>query len=173
MLHHERNASPYTLKSYREDLAGLSVCQRDDIAHLDWSVWTSSASGFAPGRHALFGSTTSDRVLIVAPTAGGTTYRMIIGTLSWFELQSRTKQPRPVLERATRVLNELEGTAPRDGVAWRCEAPDGPSPELWFGDDSLESFCEHSSALHPSALEASRVRRVIADVLREALPLPS
>lgn len=160
----------------REDLAGAA---RDDLVHLEWTVWTaergarSTRAGaprcFDPGRHALWGRSDADRLLVVGPAAAGTTYRFLLGTRSWFDLVSRAPLPRPDLARAAAELNALEGTAPDGEVAWRAQDVGGASPELWFGTREHESFAEHASALRESALDPARVRRVLSDALRESL----
>ena len=168
------------LARYRADLADLATCARDDIAHFDLSIWTpprgarsSGGNGelFDPSRHALFGTTTSDRVLVMAPGEQGTTYRLLVGTRSWFDLVNRTPTPRPPVKPLAAHLNELEGTGPRDAVAWRTQGALGASPELWFGSAELESFAEHNPALRPSQLPPVRVRRAVADAARAVLVL--
>ncbi len=155
------------LKTARQDREDLARCARDDIVHLDWTVWTAPRSlRFDPGRHALFGSCASDRVLVIGPREAGTTYRLILSTLSWFDLCTRTAQPRPDLEALAQRLNALEGTRPEDLDAWRHQPAQGASPELWFGRAEHPSFAEHSSALRESSLEPARVRRAVADALR-------
>ena len=110
------------LERLREDLALLASAQRDDVVHLSWTIWTApqgargarSARGDprGPGRHALFGRSAADRVLVVAPAAEGTRYRLVISTRSWFDLTSRAPLPRPDLAGLVRSLNDLEGTDP-------------------------------------------------------------
>ena len=168
------------LRRYRGDLADLAACARDDIVHLDLSIWTAPADarssdpearGFDPSRHALFGSSGADRVLVLATRGGGTTCRFAIGTRSWFDLREPTTLPRPDLRALARRLNELEGSGPADAVAWRTQGALGASPELWFGRDGVESFSEHNPGLEASSLSPGRVRREIADALRERLVL--
>jgi hypothetical protein len=164
------------LERAREDQAALGAAARDDVVHLSWTIWTAparSARAFDPGRHSLFGTSAADRVLVVAPSRAGTRYRLVIGTRSWFDLESRAPLPRPDLEALARRLNELEGTDPAGPAAWRAEAPGSPSPELWFGAAELARFSEHNDALLPSALDPARVRREVAEALRAVAPLPS
>jgi hypothetical protein len=165
------------LETTRRDLAELGRAQRDDVVHLDWTVWVPRTESFGerrdPGRHALFGSTQSDRVLIALQGGGGTRYRLLFNTTSWFDLVTRAPLPRPDLAGLTQRLNELEGTAEADEAAWRAEDPATPSPELWFGTTAHEMFEERSGAcLRPSRLAVPLVRRVIADALRSVLVLP-
>jgi uncharacterized protein DUF6687 len=173
------------LECTRADLRDLARCARDDIVHLDWTVWTAprgaassspdiaGGAEFDPGRHALFGSSKCDRALVVAPGAGGATYRLLFSSLSWFDLATRAPQPRPVLAELAGGLNALEGTSPSDEAAWRCEHEASPSPELWFGTEGFESFSERNAHLRESTLAPAVVRRAIADALRARLPLPA
>ena len=162
----------------RADRADLALAERDDVVHLDWSIWTSKSGLFrrgdgGAGRHALFGSTPHDRVLFVQPRDGGADYRLLLSTLSWFELVTRDAHPRPSLERLAARLNELEGTSADEGRAWRCHDTGSPSPELWFGAPELEMFSERCDAARPSSLAPALVRRTIADALRSTLALPA
>jgi hypothetical protein len=159
------------LAHLREDLALLSSAQRDDVVHLSWTIWTTPPG--VPGRHALFGRSAADRVLVVAPAAAGTRYRLVLSTRSWFDLTSRPPLPRPDLAALAQGLNDLEGTDPAGALAWRAEESDGPSPELWFGAAELERFSEHNGALAPSALEPARVRRAVAEALRAVVDTES
>ena len=154
---------------------------KHEIAHLELCVWTATAreSGFDPGRHALFGSTAVDRVLAIGPTISrGTTYRLVIGTRSWFELVSPRPQPRPDLAKLAAELDALECSAPGDEHAWRSQPVDSPSPELWFGTRELSWFAEHAGfaeqdgALHPSRLAPAVVRRAVLDSLRSCWSFP-
>ena len=152
--------------------AELAQCLRDDLVHLDWTVWTAKPSQFAagaPGRHALFGSTALDRVLFLKETPAGTLARFAINTLSWFDLPSRTPLPRPDLEALAVELNRLEGSEPTDTHAWRSQPTGSPSPELWFGVRELELFTEHNTALRPSRIPAATLRRLLAESQRDAL----
>ncbi len=152
--------------------AELALCLRDDLVHLDWTVWTAKPSQFAagaPGRHALFGSTVLDRALFLQETPAGTLARFAINTLSWFDLESRQPLPRPDLEAVARELDRLEGSSADDACAWRAQPSKSPSPELWFGTRELELFAEHNTALRPSRIPAATLRRVLAESQRDAL----
>lgn len=159
----------------RSERAELVVTPRDDLVHLDWTVWTAGPARFAlgaPGRHALFGSTPQDRVLFAQELGSGALYRFVIGTYSWFDLAERAALPRPRLEALAERLNALEGSAPSASHAWRAQPTDTPSPELWFGTAQLGLFEEHNSALRPSGLTPAQVRRALAEAQRAALALP-
>lgn len=171
------------LESLRADRADLARAQRDDLVHFDAAVYTApdgaSASRpharvphYDPGRHALFGSTSADRVLVVGPRGAGATYRFVIGTASWFDLASGPRLARPDLERLAARLNELEGTEPAHDLAWRAQPTASPSPELWFGARDAEWFAEHASVLAPSRLAPKLVRTEIVDALRAAWTFP-
>ena len=172
------------LADLRADKADLARCARDELAHLEWTVHTapqgavSSRAGapplFDPGRHALFETGAEDRALVVGPAAAGATYRLVLNTVSWFELATRAALPRPDLEACAGRLNALEGSAPQAERAWRAQPTASPSPELWFGARDHALFAEHAGdVLAPSALAPAAVRRVLADALRAALPLPA
>lgn len=152
----------------------LEQSARDDVAHLDWTTWVAreSSTPFEPGRHVLLGSTEHDRVLVAAPTPGGVLYRLVIGTRSWFDMQGRVRGARPSLAALARELNELEGSADLDAIAWRAQPADSPSPELWFGKREQPFFAERSAALAPSTLDLVRVRRAVAEAFRVCLDLP-
>ncbi len=156
------------------DRAALAAAARDEIVHLDHCVWEGAPGvGFDPGRHALFGTTKADRILAIGrPAGGGTTYRFLLSTLSWFDLATRTALPRPDLESLAAKLNEAEGTSAGAQVAWRFQAATSPSPELWFGSGDLELFEERCPALRPSRLEPGLVRREIAEALRASWRFP-
>lgn len=172
------------LEDARADLAALAHATRDEISHLDLCIWTAPpapgagapSARFDPGRHAVFGSTRADRVLLVGPQAGGATYRFLLSTLSWFDLVSRTMQPRPELAELARRLNELEGRGtPGDRPAepaWHAQDVASPSPELWFGSEDHALFAERAPALAPSRLPPSAVRRAIAEALRASWVFP-
>jgi hypothetical protein len=172
------------LEAAHRDVEDLALAQRDDLVHLDMTVWTAprgttssraSASRdgltpiFDPGRHAVFGTSEADRALVVGPLQGGTTYRFLISTVSWFDLVTRAALERPKLERLAEALNALEGTSQGDEHAWRTQPTDGPSPELWFGTRENPLFSEHAPCLAPSGLDTVAVRRVIFDAARETL----
>ncbi len=161
-------------EALRADLAALAAADRSEVVHLDLCVWEGArGAAFVPGRHALFGSTRADRVLAIGDAEGGRTYRMLLSTLSWFDLVSRKPLPRPDLAALTAYLNELEGTDAAAPLAWRAQDPESPSPELWFGTDDVEHFAEHSSALRPSRLDAAVVRRAMSDALRASWAFPA
>lgn len=171
------------LEALRADRADLARAALDDLVHLDLRIWvaapgaTSTRRGaparFDPGRHALFADGRADRVLAVGPARAGTTYRLVLGTLSWFDLAAPRTQPRPDLAALARRLDELEGTRREDEAAWRCQSASGASPELWFGKAEMESFSEHAGeALCPSALDATRVKSALIDALRAAWAFP-
>lgn len=165
------------------DRADLAAASRDEVAHLELAVWTAApgavstrpharAEAFDPGRHALFGATEADRVLAIGPQAGGTTYRLVIGTSSWFELVTRRVLPRPDLEALRARLDALEGTRPEDEIAWRAQPEASPSPELWFGASEHAWFAEHHRGLRPSRLAPAVVRREVAEALRARWSFP-
>lgn len=169
------------LEALRADRADLATASRDDIAHLDLCVFTAphdaraSRGGqraFDPGRHALFGTTEADRVLVIGPQTGGTTYRFLIGTLSWFDIVPHRTLPRPSLEDLCARLNELEGTASWSEVAWRAQATMSPSPELWFGRTDHAMFAEHAAVLETSRLTVDVVRELVLDALRASWAFP-
>lgn len=168
------------LEELRHDQADVAAAARDEVVHLDLCVVTAAsgtrsrrgARAFDPGRHALFGSTDADRVLVIGPATAGATYRFLLSTLSWFDLVSRKRLSRPDLARLAAQLNELEGTAPDASVAWRAQASASPSPELWFGRPEHVMFAEHAEALEVSKLAPALVRRTLLDALREAWSFP-
>ncbi len=168
-----RNLWEPVVRRTREDLAALAAAEQSDFARADLAVFrTAHGPEQGPGRHALFASTRRDRVLVASSSgAAGHGYRLIIGTLSWFDLSVR-RAPRPDLHALVRHLDRLEGTSPADDCAWRAEDPAGPSPELWFGTSEHPRFAEHSSALRPSALAPDEV---VDAVLRygSSSPAPS
>ena len=164
----------------RADIRDLGACERRDDPALALVTWTAPratrssrphapANGFDPGRHPLFELADVDRVLVVAPGPDGTSYRLVISTLSWFDLEPARPLPRPDLPALAARLNELEGTDPASPLAWRAQPRSNASPELWFGAAELESFAEHSPALRPSSLDPGTVHR---ELLR-ALPAPT
>jgi hypothetical protein len=169
------------LEALRADLADLATAARDEITHLDLAVFTAphgarasrgGTRAFDPGRHALFGTTESDRVLVVGPQTGGATYRFLIGTGSWFDLVPRRTLPRPALEDLCDHLNQAEGTQTFDEVAWRSQDPNTPSPELWFGRADQAFFAEHAAVLEPSRLAPDVVRALVLDALRASWAFP-
>ncbi len=157
------------LAAARADRADLERCSRRDDTPADLTVWTaarnarSSRAGagerFDPGRHALFGGTRADRVLVVGPGSAGASYRCVVSTRSWFDLVTERRLARPDLVEAARRLNALEGADAADASAWRAQAATNASPELWFGGPQLESFAEHNAALATSRLDPPTVER--------------
>jgi hypothetical protein len=110
---------------------------------------------------------------VLGPSTSGTSCRFLLSTLSWFDLVSRSTQPRPDLARLVECLNALEGTAEKDEVAWRAQDRASPSPELWFGRAGHERFAEHATeALAPSALDPQRMKALILDELRASWVFP-
>jgi hypothetical protein len=133
-------------------------------AALDLCVLAGGAA-FAPGRHAFHGRTARDRVLLFGAEAGGTTARLVFSTLSWFDLASERRLPRPDLEALCARLDALEGTAPADADAWRAQSAAGPAPELWFGAPGVPNYAEHNDRLAPSALPRARIETEIRAAL--------
>jgi len=160
------------LQVYRRDLARLSAAQRDDLVHFDLTVWTGDdedETPFTPGRHALLGESRRDRVLVVGRGTHGTTYRLILSTLSWFDLVSIEPQPRPDLTALAARLDALEG----DGEhGWQAQPVTGASPELWFGAPDLPSFPLVNDHLRPSRLDPDTVRREVIEALRACFVFP-
>ena len=168
------------LENARADRADLARCARESLPELDLALWTAprdarssrdaARARFDPGRHALFGATEHDRALVIGASADGTTYRLIVSTLSWFDLVSPRRMPRPDLERLAAELNEREGRAPYEAYAWRAQARTNASPELWFGGRELDAFAEHNDALAPSSLPSSLVRATLERALARSGP---
>ena len=161
------------LERLRSDRALLAAGTRDDITHLDLCVFAArGAEAFDPGRHALFGSTSADRILAIGERAGGATYRFLIGTRSWFDLVTPRPLARPSYAQLRHRLNELEGTDATATCAWRSQNDLTPSPELWFGRADAALFSEHASYLEPSRLAPAVVRREVLDALRVTWEFP-
>ncbi len=164
------------LEAARHDLDDLARAERDERPELDLTAWTAPRGArssrarelerFDPGRHALFGSTAADRALVIGPGREGTSYRLVLSTLSWFDLVTEKRLPRPALESLAARLDELEGTSPTDALAWRTQASLSPAPELWFGRSEVDSFAEHNPALAPSRLATEVVRSELERALR-------
>ena len=136
-----------------------------------WSL-PQRGAGFDPGRHALFGATHADRILVAGPRGSGATWRFLLGTSSWFDLPERRVLPRPALEEMAARLNEMEATRADDAIAWRAQGTSTPSPELWFGGADRDMFAEHAPTLAESRLAPARVREVVLDGLRAAWTFP-
>ena len=113
-----------------------------------------------PGRHALFGRTDRDRVLLSAPAGAGWRHRLVVGTRSWFDLDP-ADAPTPRFDLAATAARLAEREPERDGAAWRFDAGPQPSPELWFGGPTHALFEEHHRDLAASRLEP---RAVVAAV---------
>ena len=172
------------LADWQADKRDLENTALDDLTHLDYCVWTatnnttssrthSKTEFFDPSRHALFATRHADRVLVIGPRAGGTTYRFLISTLSWFDQIAHPCIPRPHLAPLAECLNKLEGTGPDDGMAWRAHSDKGASPELWFGAKGLPNFPLHASShLALSQLDSQVVRTKILAALRETWVFP-
>tara|TARA_R110002126_G_scaffold274595_1_gene419683 strand:- start:1669 stop:2766 length:1098 start_codon:yes stop_codon:yes gene_type:complete len=170
------------LEAWRSDTRDLQSAVFDDLVHLDYAVWTgpmgraSSRDGagtFDPGRHALWGRTEADRVLVLGPTAAGTTCRFLLSTVSWFDLVSRTAHARPDLAKLASQLNALEGTDADASTCWRHESMGGASPELWFGEAHASNYEEHADAwLRPSGLDPLVLKARVTDAVRAAWTFP-
>ncbi|MEM7310192.1 MAG: DUF6687 family protein, partial [Planctomycetota bacterium] len=143
-----------------EDLAELSRARRTDAPRLDLTVYEGGPN-LRPGRHALHGSSDSDRILVLASSTEGLLVRLLFSTLSWFDLVSAPRLPRPSLEALTARLNELEGTTDAE-VRWRTHPTGGAAPELWFGAEGVAKYAEHNEGLAASGLG----REVVLGVLR-------
>ncbi|MFT7540949.1 MAG: hypothetical protein ACI9K5_001915, partial [Gammaproteobacteria bacterium] len=171
------------LMRLRTDRRLLATCDKHQLSTRDWTCWNDTlvrTPGDAPGRHAMFGSSDSDRVLYLAsavasPAAAGTELvteqvtgtiaRLVISTLSWFDLVSPARHARPNLEELVQKLNDLEEADPTDSLAWRAQSLTNASPELWFGGAQLEAFAEHNAALGVSSLRADTIKEVIGTAL--------
>lgn len=170
------------LAALRCDLEDLARARRDDLVHLELTIWTAASGAvssrpgadrsFDPGRHALFGSTQADRALVVGPRAGGATYRLILNTTSWFDRPGVDPLPRPELAALAERLNELEGSGPAEARRWHAQPVDNPAPELWFGRAGERSYSEHSDLLESSALAPEVVVRALVDALRAVWAFP-
>jgi hypothetical protein len=170
------------VQAWRADSADLESAVFDDLIHLDYAVWTGAlgrtssrdgATTFDPGRHALWGKTEADRVLVLGQSASGTTCRFLLSTVSWFDLVTRKAHARPDLGALAARLNELEGTSPAAAVCWRHESIGGASPELWFGEAHASNYEEHADPwLHPSGLDPLALKARITDAVRAAWTFP-
>lgn len=171
------------LTAVEADRADLAAAARDDLVHLDVTIWTAgprtrssrtqpATELFDPGRHALFGSTDADRVLVIGQAEAGTTCRFVIGTRSWFEPICERHQPRPDLAALAAELDAAEGDRP-DGAAWRHQDLQGASPELWFGVEPLPHFAEHAGPfLRASRLDPALVKARVVEALRACWVFP-
>lgn len=162
------------LRSILADKAALAECRLDDLLHLDLAVWTRKDAGgpLDPARHALCGTSVRDRLLALAPVAGGgTSCRFVVNTTSWFPLET-PRLARPDLERLAQRLNTLEGVAPDAPLRWRTQPSRSPSPELWFGGEGVPFFAERNGCLGASRLDALVVKREVVDALRAAWTFP-
>jgi hypothetical protein len=169
-----RELSDPVVERARADLSDLEDAAREDLPALDLATFRARdawRSG-GPGRHALFASTERDRVLTIDGADGGHRYRLVVSTLSWFDL-ARKRSPRPDLHALRRRLDELEGTTADDAAAWRTQDPGGPSPELWYGAPEVAPYAEHTDALSPSRLAPEEVRRVVEAHLSPSSPSSS
>ncbi len=182
-LEAERELWEPALVALHADLADLARGARDDLVHLDLTVFTAGhgqtsrrpgAEGtFDPGRHALFGSTKADRVLVLGPGLGGTTARLVLNTTSWFDLPRREPAPRPDLGALAERLERLEERAGKREHRWHAQAVSSPAPELWYGRPDAEPFAEHSSRLEPSRIPAVEIKREVIEALRAVWALPA
>lgn len=166
------------LAAWRADTEDLKRAVHDDLAHLDFSIWTAGlgqassrpeATGFDPGRHALWSISAADRILVLSHSKDGTRARFLVSTASWFDLVTRTTHPRPDLKALCAELNQLEGCTVKDEHHWRHQDPTTPSPELWFGANQSALFLEHGEgALKPSALDPQLIKRLVTQAVRDA-----
>ncbi len=155
----------------RDDAADLATCALERRPELFLAAFVAPAAArsrradaggrFDPGRHPLFQIGDADRVLVHVPDGAGGTWRLIVSTRSWFDLPGPPPPPRPDLVALAGRLNEREGAAASDEHAWRAQAREHASPELWFGRAEHPSFAEHCAALAPSRLAAELVRAEI------------
>ena len=157
------------LDALRMDQAHLAQCAMDELVHLDACIWTTPEdAGSDIGRHALFGATDCDKILLISPARAGATFRFLLGTRSWFDLPAGTTQPRPNLAALADKLNAAEGTTAEDAHAWRHQEEKSASPELWFGAPDFEHFSSRAGdVLAPSSLDPLAVKAVVIDALRE------
>lgn len=179
----ERELWEPPLEALRADLADLERSSRDDLVHLDLTVWTAghgqvsrrpgAAGTFDPGRHALFGSTRADRALVLGPGKGGTTCRLVINTSSWFDLPRREPTPRPDLESLAERLERLEDKAGKHEHRWHAQSILGAAPELWFGRPDPDTFAEHSDRLEPSRIPAVEIKHEVIESLRAVWAQPA
>ena len=169
---HEALYAP-ALSRLASDRSALQAALRDDLVHFDLSVFTGKTSEtFLPGRHALYAETEADRVLLLGPTAAGTTCRFIVNTTSWFEMQSREQLKRPDLEALRARLEELERAAGGD-ADWHTHSITNAAPELWCGAPGQPSFDEHNPLLKESLLTQEVLKHEIVEALRAVWTFPA
>ncbi len=137
------------LARLRSDQERLSSAAFDELVHLDAGVYLAPTSNeigpFDPGRHALFGASELDRLLVLGQDTEGCAARLIFNTTSWFDLTSRRPQARPDLAELAAELNALEGCAKDADERWRAQPADSPAPELWFGREIAGLYLEHGA----------------------------
>lgn len=162
------------------DQSDLAKAAFDDLVHLDAGVYLApmdkyssrepgGASSFDPGRHAIFGASELDRVLILGPSSAGCSARFLLNTTSWFDMPTRRAQARPDLAALCANLNQAEGTTPDAELCWRHQAQDSPAPELWFGRAGAPLYGEHATAyLAPSSQAPLAIKAHVIDALRDA-----
>ncbi|TAJ21493.1 MAG: hypothetical protein EPO68_04615 [Planctomycetota bacterium] len=161
------------LDAFRADRARVAAARRtefDAAALACIELDEPLLAGSDPGRHALFGATSLDRVLLSFPRGGAHCHRLLVSTRSWFDLPGVARRPRPDLAALARALDALDPRAGRDGAHWHAQPADSPSPELWFGRAELEFFRERNDALEPSGLAPARVREVLLRAGATAAP---
>lgn len=159
------------LAQLRSDQQRLATAAFDELVHLDAGVYLAPTGGelgpFDPGRHALFGATELDRLLVLGQAPEGCTARLIFNTTSWFDMTSRRPQARPDLDALVAELNGLEGCAGDGAERWRTQPADSPAPELWFGREIAGLYLEHGAAhLGTSGLDPLTVKARVLDALR-------
>jgi hypothetical protein len=148
------------LEHLHADRLALARAQRVLEPGLDLAVFQGTSG--APGRRALTQAAPGvDRILVLQPGRLGTTARLLFSTLSWFDLPGKRRLARPDLEALTARLNEREGCAPSDELAWRAQRPLSPAPELWFGRSGVSSYAEHNAGLAESRLSAAEIASAV------------
>jgi hypothetical protein len=174
-LRSARGLYEFELDAYRADRKRLASAQRIDTPRHDLSSWLIPEAllrGADPGRHALFGATRRDRVLVAFPREGGSCYRLVVSTLSWFDIPGRTPSARPDLAALARHLDALGGATRRADASWHAQPHASPSPELWYGRAELAFFSERNAALEPCVLAPEVVHAELVQWLDDhAAPL--
>ncbi|MFT4649522.1 MAG: hypothetical protein ACI9X4_002762 [Glaciecola sp.] len=159
------------LERLRRDLQGLERAENVPLIHFDLSVLHAAPGTIdEPGRHAMFHTAGTDRILWMAKEADGSGVRarFLVGTRSWFDIPGLIVQPRPDLKQLAARFNALEGSTPEQASAWRYQPTDTASPELWFGAANLPLFCSYpGSSLHNSQLTAHVIRAEICEAVRQ------